>query len=208
MDIKTSETTTFFSPTTDKILPALFNVKKDMKKLKTERFNPFHNSKYASISDVIANIKEPLSKNGIIVLQPTTIIDTMTVIVTMLIHESGEFVRSFYPVVAKDNSAQNYGSGLTYARRYALVSLLGLEQEDDDGNKADQLVSPNGKTSDSKASTQQLKLMKDLMLKKKLTVSILQEVFPSVNFKDIRMKEATMIINHLFNAKHEESKEE
>lgn len=55
-----------------------------------------------------------------------------------LIHESGESVGGFYPLGNPNNPAQAIGSAITYARRYALLSLTGVAPsgEDDDGAAA------------------------------------------------------------------------
>jgi hypothetical protein len=61
-----------------------------------------------------------------------------TGLVTMLIHsESGEYISSNYTMpVAKQNDPQAVGSAITYARRYAVSSILSLNVSDDDGNAA------------------------------------------------------------------------
>jgi hypothetical protein len=43
------------------------------------------------------------------------------------------------PLILSKNDMQGLGSAITYARRYGLVSMLGIIQEDDDGNKACEL---------------------------------------------------------------------
>ena len=56
---------------------------------------------------------------------------------TMLIHESGEWVRDTQSLLLVKNDPQGQGSAITYARRYAVMSMLGLvAEEDDDGNAA------------------------------------------------------------------------
>jgi hypothetical protein len=55
----------------------------------------------------------------------------------MLIHSSGEYVTSTYPLVIKDlNNPQSIGSVVTYARRYTLAAIAGVAQVDDDGEAA------------------------------------------------------------------------
>jgi hypothetical protein len=55
----------------------------------------------------------------------------------MLLHESGESLESMTEIVySKQGDAQAQGSGITYARRYGLQSLVCIGAEDDDGNKA------------------------------------------------------------------------
>jgi hypothetical protein len=57
----------------------------------------------------------------------------------MLLHESGETIESLTEIVySKQNDAQAQGSGITYARRYGMQSLVNVGADDDDGNKASQ----------------------------------------------------------------------
>jgi hypothetical protein len=62
------------------------------------------------------------------------------VLLTVLVHaETGERIESRYPVRCKDpQDPQKVGGAVTYARRYALLALLGLAPEDDDGALASQ----------------------------------------------------------------------
>jgi hypothetical protein len=67
---------------------------------------------------------------------PTIHASGAVVLATRLVHESGEWLESYTPILAKDNTAQAQGSGITYARRYALAAMVGVYQTDDDGNAA------------------------------------------------------------------------
>jgi len=58
------------------------------------------------------------------------------VLVTTLAHSSGEWIKSYCPILTKDDSPQGQGSGITYARRYALAAIVGLAQIDDDAEAA------------------------------------------------------------------------
>jgi uncharacterized protein (DUF3820 family) len=72
-----------------------------------------------------------------VVTQPTTIINGQTALVTTLLHSSGQWVRGVYPVNPIKNDPQAIGSAITYARRYALASIVGVvAEEDDDGEMA------------------------------------------------------------------------
>ena len=100
--------------------------------------NLFFKSKYADLESVWSAIKKPLHENELAVLQPQGYQGAEFGIFTILTHSSGEFVSGFTPVKAKDATAQSMGSGISYARRYALASMLGVYQVDDDGNHATQ----------------------------------------------------------------------
>lgn len=97
---------------------------------------------YADLPAVINSCIDTLNANGVLLLQPPVTSDKQVAAVeTRLIHvESGEEVTSKievpYGEQAKLSAAQVYGSALTYARRYALVAMLGIVTEDDDGASA------------------------------------------------------------------------
>jgi len=99
--------------------------------------NPFFKSKYADLASVWQACKEPLSKNGLAVIQATSYIDGHLTLVTTLAHASGQWMRSFMPIVTEKQNAQGIGSAITYMRRYCLSAMVGITcDEDDDGNAA------------------------------------------------------------------------
>ena len=99
--------------------------------------NTFFKSKYADLASVIDAARDPLSKNGLAVIQlPKVLSDGKVLLVTMLTHSSGEWVRSEYPISPVKQDPQNMGSALTYARRYAFSAITGIASDDDDGNAA------------------------------------------------------------------------
>lgn len=101
--------------------------------------NPFFNSKYAPLETVLNTVKPVLAKYGLSVIQAPSTEDNNIVVTTILLHESGEFIES-NPIKLKMDkiTAQGAGSSITYARRYALSSILGIASEDDDdGNIAE-----------------------------------------------------------------------
>lgn len=97
--------------------------------------NTFFNSKYATLASVLNAVRGPLASNGLSIVQHSRSAGTGVVVSTMLMHESGEWLCDkgpLLPVTKKD--PQGYGSAITYGRRYGLSSILGISQEDDDGN--------------------------------------------------------------------------
>jgi ERF superfamily protein len=89
--------------------------------------------RYADLADVISAIAPVLAKNGLSISQAPTIIDSKLVLETTLMHASGEWMTSVYPLQSYDRP-QEMGSEITYARRYTLTSILGIHaEEDDDG---------------------------------------------------------------------------
>ena len=107
-------------------------------KVSKDAKNPFFKSRYASLPNILEAIREPLEKSGVVVSQFPSGVNGLS---TILIHsESGEWMEDTYTMpVAKQNDPQAVGSAITYARRYALASSLGLNvDEDDDANAASQ----------------------------------------------------------------------
>lgn len=122
---------------------ALVKAQREMITPKKGSVNPFFKNKYADLNDVLEAIVPALNNNGIVLLQPLVNIDGKNFVKTVLMHESGETFESFAEIFCnKQNDAQAYGSGITYARRYALSSICGIGSEDDDGQKAVQ-TKPN-----------------------------------------------------------------
>lgn len=102
-----------------------------------DKVNPHFKSKYADIGSVIDAIKPVLAKYELGFTQHPQPSDTGIIIETMLHHVSGGTLSlgTLY-VPANKLDPQAFGSALTYARRYALMTAFGVPAEDDDGNAA------------------------------------------------------------------------
>lgn len=98
--------------------------------------NPFFKSKYADLESVWSACRKALSDNGLAVIQSNSGIEGGIQVTTMLVHSSGQWVRDAMPLFPKDNSPQGAGSAITYGRRYALASMVGVYQTDDDAETA------------------------------------------------------------------------
>lgn len=121
------------------IATALLKAQTEMSNPKKGTSNSYFKSKYADLNAVREAVIPVLNANGISVLQPMTTVDGKNYIKTVLLHESGETIESLTEIIyAKTNDAQAQGSGITYARRYGLQSLVCVGADDDDGNAASQ----------------------------------------------------------------------
>jgi len=98
--------------------------------------NPHFKSKYADLTSVREACVPFLNKYGIAVLQPIIQLEDKQYIKTVLLHESGEEYSCLTEIIHAQNTAQAHGSGITYARRYGLQSLVCIGADDDDGNEA------------------------------------------------------------------------
>jgi hypothetical protein len=117
------------------IAGALVKFQASVSKVAKEANNPFFKSKYASLANILDTIQKPLSECGLAISQ----FPDGNALTTIILHaDSGEWMESSYVMpVAKQNDPQAMGSAMTYARRYALGSILNLNiDDDDDGEKA------------------------------------------------------------------------
>jgi hypothetical protein len=113
----------------------------------------FQGRKYATLDEIINTVREPLTNNGLVLMQDTDCDGTSVKVITRLIHESGEAMESAplvytlqpeftggkqgAPVVQVPAGVQQIGKAITYLRRYSLSPFLGIACEvDDDGNTA------------------------------------------------------------------------
>lgn len=93
--------------------------------------------KYARLESVLADLRPLATEAGIVILQPITREGTQVVVTTILLHAaSGQVIEVPFSMDGTGCSAQELGSLVTYARRYSLLALLALGQEDDDGAAA------------------------------------------------------------------------
>jgi len=100
--------------------------------------NPFFNSGYTSYNAVRETINPTLDMLGIVVIQAPMILEGIDVLNTKvyMAHNPSDFICSNIRLLMPKGDMQQLGSAISYAKRYSLVSLFGLAEEDDDGNKA------------------------------------------------------------------------
>ena len=105
------------------------------------RTNPHLKNTYATLDDIIDAVRAPLAANALSFVQPLGMDDGGGFqLETLVLHESGEWIGTTVSVSAMTgnrgvNELQAFGGALTYMRRYALTSLLGINtEEDNDGN--------------------------------------------------------------------------
>jgi len=148
------------SPSITALAPALAAAQGKIRAASKDAVNPFFSTgerkaRYADLAAVWEVIREPLSANGLSLLQLPETTRSGLWLETRLLHSSGEFLafRGWWPVAKAPprrergegppsnakwaRTPQTYGSAITYARRYSLTALLGVAaDEDDDGNAA------------------------------------------------------------------------
>jgi len=108
--------------------------------------NPYFHMTYASLASVWDAAREPLSTNGLAIIQVTKVIEGKLILETVLTHSSGEWYSSIYPINpmkqiknegwTPSDDPQSMGSAISYGRRYSLAAIIGIATADDDGNAA------------------------------------------------------------------------
>lgn len=127
-ELKTSESTTEISKALQKFSFSVSSIKKNAD-------NPFFKSRYATLDNIIETITPQLQENDLVITQFPI---GESGLLTRLIHtNSGEWMEASFSMPLAKQDPQVVGSAITYARRYAIQSILFLNiEDDDDGNKA------------------------------------------------------------------------
>lgn len=122
---------------TDKIALALSKVQASIQPAKANQKNPYFNSTYADLASCWGAIREPMAAEGLSVTQTFSPGPNGEVMInSILMHSSGQKIYSTLPVKPAKPDPQSLGSAITYGRRYALMALVGISTNDDDGNAA------------------------------------------------------------------------
>jgi len=99
--------------------------------VKKEATNPFYNSKYATLDNIVHTLDPLIKENNLVIYHFTNNREINTVVYDI---DSDESITSRFPLV-ETNDPQKYGSCITYAKRYNLVQIFNiLSDDDDDGN--------------------------------------------------------------------------
>ena len=132
--------------------------------------NPMFKSEYNTLNDVL-NALDNIQQYGLDFIQYVSIDH----LVTRVMHiESGEYFDSMMELKTEKETYQSYGSCLSYLRRYALLTMLGLRSADDDGNSSlrgrgtSPLVSHKPATSGNTSSSSQVSVPTKIDLKEEL----------------------------------------
>ena len=99
-----------------------------------------HNNRYAKLEDIVKLVNPILVEHGLTFMQGVRHSDGSLQVVTTLIHSSGQTLSETgppMPLGGVKQTPQSVGSATTYAKRYGLLAILGVEQtKDDDGAEA------------------------------------------------------------------------
>jgi hypothetical protein len=139
-----------FSEKNDLIAAAFVRAQGKMGVATRSSDNPFFRSKYANFGEVSEACKPALHDEGIGVIQSPGIPQdkNMIAVTTMFLHTSGQWMKDTFEIPCLKHDPQAGGSAVSYARRYALEAMSGINCQDDDGEKA-----TRSKPSKKKAAT-------------------------------------------------------
>jgi len=125
------------SEQTDQLAKALAGLQATCGGCKKSGHNPHFKSRFTTLADAWAVVRPALTGLGLAVAQLPVALGEQAGVVTHVLHESGQWLRStlLLPVGGKP-TAQAVGSAITYARRYSLLAVCGVADDDDDGHAA------------------------------------------------------------------------
>ena len=106
---------------------ALSKAQGDYPPIGADRENPYFKSSYADLDMMIKAVKPMLKANGLSLVQTTRFpADGSTILHTRVYHSSGQWIESRARILPSKNTIQDYGSTLTYNKRYQAATILGI----------------------------------------------------------------------------------
>ena len=106
---------------------------------------------YAPLEEVLDTIRKPLSDNHLAITQDCRRDTAGTTVLTRLLHDSGEWIEYGPLTIESGPDAQAVGGAITYARRYAILSALGIAADDDDDGAGAQASKPKQTANNAEA---------------------------------------------------------
>ncbi len=127
----------------DQLATALAKAQAEMNIAGKNQKNPFFKSSYADFQAIIQASRPALCKYGLSVVQSPCILQDLanggsenSYLVTMLMHSSGQWIRSMAKYNPPKNDIQSLASYNTYLKRMCYASLVGVVAGDDDDGEA------------------------------------------------------------------------
>lgn len=160
---------------------ALLATQKDLPAIQRDAINPHFRNKYISLDSLMPKVLPIMNENGLILIQAPSFLhgvngEIVPALTTTIVHASGEKVETVMPLLLDKQNSQGQGSAITYARRYALLSMLGLvADQDDDGQSA---AEEQGKP--EPASAEEVEVLVGLLLEEGRSQAAIDEVFGKV----------------------------
>ena len=131
------------------LLTALRAARSEMPDLRTDSANPHFGNRYLSLAGMLSQVEPILGKHDLVWTTLPAADERGPCLKYRLAHTAtGEVLEDRLPLMLSKQDMQGLGSAISYARRYALQSVLNLAADDDDGNAAsrDPIRQTNGLT--------------------------------------------------------------
>jgi hypothetical protein len=126
----------------DDLISSLAKAQGEIENASLNQVNPHFKSRYADLAAIRDAVVPSLSKNGIAIVQVFQIMEFGPAVVTRLM-KGQDVIESVCPIaVGSTYKPQEFGSAVTYARRYSLAAICGIAAEEDDDANAAQSAEP------------------------------------------------------------------
>jgi len=175
----------------NELMGALAKAQGEMSHAVKDSTNPHFKSRYADLASVWQACRDPLAKNGLAVTQTLDFAGERQVLVTTLGHSSGQWLKSMMALPIQKPGAQELGSCLSYCRRYALASMVGVYQDDDDAEVATKREAPKG----PKITSRQLEEIHEWLLEFPDSAKALCEKFGIQEIAELEQKDFAFVIS-------------
>lgn len=119
-------------PESTKLWQAILRAQAKIQDPVKNKTNPAFKSKYADLGAVLDAVKEPLAAEGLLLMQ---MIQGALLRTAIICTKTGQSVSSEYPLPT-EGTPQQFGSAISYAKRYSIMAMLCLQSDDDDGQAA------------------------------------------------------------------------
>jgi hypothetical protein len=124
------------SPSLNHFAPAFVRVQLALQPVVKNANNPHFGNDFADLAAILKEALPLLNNNGFGLLQFPTTERGQLALLSILVHESGQFISATMPLLLQKADPQGEGSAITYGRRYAACAILGIRTADDDGSEA------------------------------------------------------------------------
>lgn len=142
---------------TPELFAALAAAQGEIENASKNAANPHFRSKYADLAEVLNTARPVLSRHGLSLTQFPAFDGNMVHVASVLAHASGGYISGTISCVPAKSDAQGVGSASTYGRRYGAAAIVGIAQEDDDGNAAAHNDKPAPISQEAKAAAADFK---------------------------------------------------
>lgn len=181
------------------IIKARIKAKSEMRKPRKDGVNPHFKSKYTTFEELMKCVEEALVQNELdMIVEVLNKEDKVGCQIT-LYHSSGEFIGSDPFYIPSTQTAQGYGSSVTYVKRYCVEAFFGLAaSEDDDGNNAVSEKQEAPSSSDkAKGITAVLSKCMDKGIKEDDLINLIRKNFNKSGLKFLKIDELRKLYNLL-----------